>query len=180
MPEERNGHGAVAPLSLDENAFLTGFSRLHLLARGLISMARTRSFAERVIADFDVRTRGPAAEAGSLSGGNLQKFIVGREILQDPGVLVIAQPTWGVDAGAAAAIHQALIDRAAAGAAVLVISQDLDELFVVCDRIGVISEGRLSPPRPTEELDPQALGLLMGGVHGAESGHSAAAEPVAP
>jgi simple sugar transport system ATP-binding protein len=170
VPEERHGHGAVAAMRLDENAFLTAFSRLGLAVRGLISARRTREFTERVIQGFDVRTRGVAAEAGSLSGGNLQKFIVGREILQRPGVLVIAQPTWGVDAGAAAAIHQALIDLAARGTAVLAISQDLDELFVICDRIGVISEGRLSPPRPAGELDARVLGLLMGGVHGAGDG----------
>ena len=164
VPEERHGHGAVTTMNLNENAFLTGFGRLGLAIRGLISPRRTRQFAKRVIEGFDVRTTGSEAQAGSLSGGNLQKFIVGREILQEPGVLVIAQPTWGVDAGAASAIHQALIDLAARGAAVLVISQDLDELFVICDRIGVISAGSLSAPRPAQELDAQALGLLMGGV----------------
>lgn len=174
VPEERHGHGAVPPMSLTENAFLTGFTRMQLAVRGLISMVRTRGFAAGVIRDFDVRTTGTEAEAGSLSGGNLQKFIVGREILQNPGVLVIAQPTWGVDAGAAAAIHQALINLATKGAAVLVISQDLDELFTICDSIGVLSEGRLSPPRPAGELNAQALGLLMGGIHGAEPSSPAA------
>jgi simple sugar transport system ATP-binding protein len=95
---------------------------------------------------------------------------VGREILLDPGVLVVSQPTWGVDAGAAAAIHRALIALAAKGAAVLVVSQDLDEIFTLCDRIAVISEGRLSPPTPVKEASLEEIGLLMGGVHG---GHAA-------
>ena len=88
-------------------------------------------------------------EAASLSGGNLQKFIVGREILRNPVVLVVSQPTWGVDAGAAAVIRQALLDLAAAGAAVLVTSQDLDELAEITDRIAVMFHGRLSEPLPT-------------------------------
>ncbi|MEM7223331.1 MAG: ABC transporter ATP-binding protein [Pseudomonadota bacterium] len=168
VPEERNGHGAVPALSLSDNAFLTAFRRLGLVRNGLIADAPTKSYAEQVIGDFDVRTTGPAAEAGSLSGGNLQKFIVGREILQDPGVLVISQPTWGVDAGAAASIHQALLDLAARGTAVLVISQDLDEIFTVCDRIAVISEGTLSDSRPVGEVTIEQIGLLMGGLHGLE------------
>jgi simple sugar transport system ATP-binding protein len=143
VPEERNGHGAVRDMSLSENAFLSGHRRKSLMRRGLIDGRRTRAFAEEVIRGFDVRTSGPEAQARSLSGGNLQKFIVGREILQQPGVLAVAQPTWGVDAGASAAIQQALLELAAAGAAVLVISQDLVELFSLCDRVSFIA-GRLA------------------------------------
>ena len=106
--------------------------------------------------------RDPAARA--LSGGNLQKFIVGRELLREPGVLVISQPTWGVDAGAAQMIRQALVDRARAGAAVLVISQDLDELFEISDRIAVMFHGRLSDAQPAHALTREAVGLLMGGA----------------
>ena len=100
----------------------------------------------------------------SLSGGNLQKFVVGREILREPGVLVVAQPTWGVDAGAAAVIRQALIDLAGRGAAVLVISQDLDELEEIADRITVIFHGRLSPAIDAAQATRESLGLLMGGA----------------
>ena len=125
---------------------------------------------QEVIRDFDVRTPGAASEARSLSGGNLQKFIVGREILQRPGVLVVAQPTWGVDAGAAAAVHQALLDLAANGAAVVVISQDLDEIFGLCDRIAVIAGGRLSPARPVGQFTIEEIGLLMGGSAVAAAG----------
>ena len=170
VPEERNGHGAIAGMSLSENAFLTAFRRLQLARHGWIADGRTRAYAERVIAGFDVRTIGAEAEAGSLSGGNLQKFIVGREILQAPSVLVVAQPTWGVDAGAAAAIHQALLDMAAEGAAVLMISQDLDEIFAISDQIAVISEGVLSDARPTIAVTVEEIGLLMGGLHGLEAG----------
>src|SRR5262249_30741174 len=102
-------------------------------------------------------------EAASLSGGNLQKFIVGREILREPGVLVVSQPTWGVDAGAAATIRQALIDLAARGSAGLVISQDLDELIEIADRIAVMFHGRLSLPLMAREASREKLGLLMGG-----------------
>ncbi len=102
-------------------------------------------------------------EAVSLSGGNLQKFIVGREILREPGVLVVSQPTWGVDAGAAATIRQALLDLASRGAAVLVISQDLDELAEIADRIAVMFHGRLSVPLEAAEATREKLGLLMGG-----------------
>jgi simple sugar transport system ATP-binding protein len=112
-----------------------------------------------------VRTRGVDAEAGSLSGGNLQKFVVGRELSQEPVLLVIAQPTWGVDAGAAAIIHQSLIDLAGRGGAVLMISQDLDEIFEICDRVAVISDGRLAPARPIAAVTAEEIGLLMGGLH---------------
>jgi ABC-type uncharacterized transport system ATPase subunit len=104
--------------------------------------------------------------AGSLSGGNLQKYIMGREILQKPSVLVVSQPTWGVDAGAAAAIHQAIVDLAARGSAIVVISQDLDELLSLCDTLAVINSGRLSPAMNVADADIEEIGLLMGGVHG--------------
>jgi simple sugar transport system ATP-binding protein len=167
VPEERNGHGAVRDMSLSENAFLSGHVRRALASKGLINSGKTAGFADDVIKSFDVRTTGHAAEARSLSGGNLQKFIVGREVKQGPSVLVVSQPTWGVDAGAAAAIHQALIDLADNGAAVVVISQDLDEIFSLADRIAVIAEGRLSPPIPIAEASVEQIGLLMGGTHGA-------------
>ncbi len=174
VPEERNGHGAVRDMSLSENAFLSGRQRKNLMRHGLIDSGRTQSFAQEIIRGFDVRTSGPRAQARSLSGGNLQKFIVGREIMQQPGVLVVSQPTWGVDAGASAAIQQALLDLAAAGAAVVVISQDLDEIFSICDRVAVIAGGRLSPVRPVGQVTIEEIGLMMGGTHPeAKGGHHA-------
>jgi general nucleoside transport system ATP-binding protein len=113
-----------------------------------------------------VKATGPSATAGSLSGGNLQKFIMGREVLQVPEVLIVSQPTWGVDAGAAAAIHQSLVDLAQGGSAIVVISQDLDELLAISDTIAVINVGRLSPKRAVGEISIEEIGLLMGGVHG--------------
>src|SRR5439155_17668524 len=170
VPEERNGHAAVRDMSLSENAFLSGHRRKALMRHWLIDSGRTRTFAQEVIRDFDVRTSGPRAQARSLSGGNLQKFIVGREIRQQPGVLVVSQPTWGVDAGASAAIQQALLDLAAAGAAVVVISQDLDEIFSICDRIAVIAGGRLSAARRVADVSIEEIGLLMGGIGAATRG----------
>ena len=107
-------------------------------------------------------------EAAALSGGNLQKFIVGRELDRQPTVMVVNQPTWGVDAGAAAHIRQALIELARGGSAVLVISQDLDELFEISDQIAVMHNGQLSKPLPRAEATLERIGLLMGG---AEPGH---------
>jgi len=167
VPEERNGHGAVPDMSLTDNALLSGFKRMGFIRGGFLDKPKARRFAAEVIARFDVRTPGTETAAGSLSGGNLQKFIVGREIMQKPEVLVVAQPTWGVDAAAAATIQQALVDLAATGSAILVISQDLDELLTLTDRICVINAGQLSDAMPTATVSVEEIGLLMGGIHGA-------------
>ena len=167
VPEQRNGHAAVGTMTLAENAFLSGFLRQALVRFGVINASKTTAFAQRIIDRFDVRSSGPNAEARSLSGGNLQKFLVGREVLQQPAVLVINQPTWGVDAGAALAIHQAIMALAEAGAAVMIVSQDLDEIFVLADRIAVIAGGRISQPVPKAEATVESIGRLMGGSTGA-------------
>ena len=172
-PEERLGHAAAPDMSLTENAFLTSATRKGLNRRGFVDWAGARAFAEEVIADFDVRTPGPANAARSLSGGNLQKFVIGREVLQDPRVLVVNQPTWGVDAAAAAAIRQALLNLAGSGAAIVVISQDLDELMEISDRFAALNEGRLSAPRPTQGLTVDEIGLMMGGAHDMHSAEAA-------
>jgi simple sugar transport system ATP-binding protein len=164
VPEERDGHGAVGSMTLSENAFLTAARRRRLARFGFVSRPRAIAFANEIIRRFDVRATGPRARALSLSGGNLQKFLVGREVMQNPATLVVNQPTWGVDAGAAAAIYRALADLAANGAAVVIISQDLDEIFLVCDRVAVIAGGRLSPPIPVKEATNDQIGLVMGGA----------------
>jgi simple sugar transport system ATP-binding protein len=169
-PEERLGHASVADMSLWENAALTAIVRMGLSRLGFLDIGKAKGFAGKVIADFGVRTTGPDAAARSLSGGNLQKFVIGREILQTPSVLIAAQPTWGVDAGATALIHELLISLARAGTAVLVISQDLDELLAIADRIAVIANGRLSPARPTGKVTPHELGLGMGAHAGEAAG----------
>jgi simple sugar transport system ATP-binding protein len=156
---------------LADNAILTGRDRLGMVRGGMINASAARTYAGEVIEVFAVKATGPGAFAESLSGGNLQKFIMGREILQKPDVLVVSQPTWGVDAGAAAAIHQALVDLAAQGSAIVVISQDLDELLSLCDTLAVINEGRLSPAMAVADAKIEEIGLLMGGIHG-ENAHA--------
>ncbi|MFV0386766.1 ABC transporter ATP-binding protein [Paracoccus sp. (in: a-proteobacteria)] len=170
-PEDRLGHAAVPDFSLTENTLLTAGPRRGLVRNGLIDGRAARDYAEQVIRDFDVRTPGPGTAARALSGGNLQKFVIGREVLQAPRVLVVNQPTWGVDAGAAAAVRQSLLDLARAGAGVIVISQDLDELLELSDRFCALNEGRLSDPRPTEGLSLDEIGLMLGGAHGMEAAH---------
>jgi ABC-type uncharacterized transport system ATPase subunit len=166
VPEERNGHAAIADFTLTDNAVLTARNRLGMVTAGLIRAGAAKTYAGEVITAFAVKALGPSATAGSLSGGNLQKYIMGREILQKPSVLVVSQPTWGVDAGAAAAIHQAIVELAQQGTAVVVISQDLDELLVLCDTLAVINGGRLSAAMKVGEVSIEQIGLLMGGVHG--------------
>ncbi len=166
VPEERNGHGAVVDFSLTDNSILTARDRMGLASSGILNGGVAQTYTRKVIDDFAVKTTGPGSLAGSLSGGNLQKFIMGREILQDPELLIVSQPTWGVDAGAAAAIHQAIVDLAENGSAIVVISQDLDELLAITDRMAVINEGRLSKTLNVGEASIDEIGLLMGGVHG--------------
>ncbi len=170
-PEERLGHAAAPDMSLTENALLTGSVREGLENNGFLKWSKTKSFAEKIISAFDVRTPGPENAARSLSGGNLQKFVIGREVLQNPDVLVVNQPTWGVDAAAAASIRQAILDLAAKGTAVICISQDLDELMEISDSFAALNEGRLSAPRETTGLTVDEIGLMMGGAHGMEVAH---------
>ncbi len=164
VPEKRLGHGAVPGMSLVENSFLTANMRLNLLKMGLIDYPKTIEYTRAIIEEYDVRTADEYASADSLSGGNLQKFIVGREIKQQPDLIIVAQPTWGVDAGAAQSIRAALRELANNGAAVLVISQDLDELFEMSDQIGAICAGRVSALFPIGEMNSEKIGLLMAGV----------------
>jgi len=163
-PEERLGHAAAPAMSLRENTVMTAAERKSLLKNGFIDWAAADQYTQDIIADFDVRTPGTHTPAGSLSGGNLQKFVVGREVLQNPKVFVVNQPTWGVDAAAAASIRQKLLDLADNGAGVIVISQDLDELLEISDRFCAINEGRLSKIVPTSTLEMDQIGLMMGGA----------------
>ncbi|MDQ0393194.1 simple sugar transport system ATP-binding protein [Labrys monachus] len=164
VPEERLGHASVPRMPLSRNALLTGHATGGLVSYGLIDMGKASQQADTISRIFQVRKGKADPEAGALSGGNLQKFVVGREMLREPSLLIINQPTWGVDAGAAALIHQALIDLARRGSAVIVISQDLDEIFQIADRISVIHDGRLSQPEPARGMSMERIGLLMGGA----------------
>jgi simple sugar transport system ATP-binding protein len=156
----------VPGFKLSDNIVLTRHaSDTDVVKSGVVQRGGAASVSARVIKDYDVRKGKPDPEARALSGGNLQKFVVGRELDRKPGILVVNQPTWGVDAGAAATIRQALVDLSRKGSAVLVISQDLDEIFEVADRIAVISRGQLSEAYPASQMTAERIGLLMAGQH---------------
>lgn len=165
-PEERLGHAAAPDMSLTENALLSARVRERLDLNGFIKRESTENFAKAIINKFDVRTTGPDRAARSLSGGNLQKFVIGREVMQRPRVLVVNQPTWGVDAAAAAAIREAIRNLADEGSAVLVVSQDLDELMEMADTIAILADGRLSLPAPIGSVTIQSIGEMMEGKIG--------------
>lgn len=174
VPEERLGHGAVPGFRLSSNILLTRHATDDGLVKGgFVAFGRIGEMEKRIKQVYDVRMSHDDPEARSLSGGNLQKFVVGREMSRNPGVLIVNQPTWGVDAGAAALIRQALVDLSRKGSAVLVISQDLDEIYEIADRIAVISRGHLSPAEPAAAMTRERIGLLMAG--GAEVGTAAPA-----
>jgi simple sugar transport system ATP-binding protein len=163
VPEERLGRGAVPRMSLTENALLTAHYK-GMLKNGMIQFEQIAEFARKCIDGFNVKCGGEGHAANSLSGGNLQKFIMGREILLAPKLLVVAQPTWGVDVGAAAFIRQELIDLRNEGTAILVISEELEELFEISDRIAVIAEGRMSPAKNLADTNIDEIGVWMSGM----------------
>ena len=163
VPEERLGHGAVPDMSLDENMLLSRPESEGMTSNGIIDWKTVASFSEQVISDFDVQTPSSRMLAKSLSGGNLQKFMVGRELIRKPKLIIVAQPTWGVDAGSANNIHQSLISLADQGSAVLIISQDLDEILSLCEQIHVISEGRLSDAVDMKKDGLEKISQLMVG-----------------
>ncbi|AWB32473.1 ABC transporter ATP-binding protein [Orrella marina] len=164
VPEDRQSTAALGTLTLAENALLTAADRVGLTESGMLKRSRIREFAKQCIEKFRVKAQGPEALAQSLSGGNLQKFIVGREMLQSPRVLICAQPTWGVDVGAAAFIRQQLIDLSRGGCAVIVLSEELDELFEVSDEICVIAGGEISPVRTVGQTSVEEIGTWMSGL----------------
>ncbi|MEO0402621.1 MAG: ABC transporter ATP-binding protein [Pseudomonadota bacterium] len=163
IPEERLGRGAVPGHSLAENVGLTTFHS-GILSRGFLRLSKRRARAEEVIRRMDVRCDGPEAAATSLSGGNLQKFIVSREMELGPKVLIAEQPTWGVDVGAAAAIRQRLLDLRDQGVAILIVSEELEELMEICDRIQVMFRGQLSASVAVGQTDIDHIGLAMAGA----------------
>lgn len=162
VPEERLGRGAVPNMSLQENGLLTGYQG-ELTERGFIKTNKVKAFADRIIDRFNVKSSGIDAQAKSLSGGNLQKYIIGREILQNPKLLVCSHPTWGVDIGAAILIRHELIKLRDAGCSVLVVSEDIDELYSISDRICAICDGEISPIAPTHDVSINQLGMWMAG-----------------
>ncbi len=180
VPEERLGRGAVPTLSLAHNTLLTRTGAVR--KSGWIVSGEVRALAEHLIQRFQVKAGGPGAAARSLSGGNLQKFIVGREIDAGPTLLIVSQPTWGVDVGAAALIRGELLKLRDAGCALLVVSEELDELFEISDRLLVMAQGRVSPALPRADATVERIGAWMSGLWpgaptmnaGKEASHAAA------
>ena len=162
VPEERLGRGAVPTMSLAQNTLLTRHENVG--AGGWLRMAAVRALAARLIQVYQVKAGGPDAAAKSLSGGNLQKYIVGREIDAGPKLLIVSQPTWGVDVGAAAQIRGALLALRDQGCALLVVSEELEELFQISDRLLVMARGRLSPSLPVAEATVEQVGIWMSGL----------------
>jgi general nucleoside transport system ATP-binding protein len=162
VPEDRLGRGAVPTLGLAHNLMLTRTEAVR--GSGWIDVKQLQRQAAGIIKRFKVKAGGPNALARSLSGGNLQKFIVGREIDANPKLLIVSQPTWGVDVGAAAQIRGELLALRDAGCAVLVVSEELDELFEICDRLHVLAKGRLSPSLARSQATVPQIGEWMSGL----------------
>jgi general nucleoside transport system ATP-binding protein len=166
VPEERLGRGAVPTLSLAQNLLLTRNDAIAAPAfmGGWLKLDALQAQAQGIIQRFGVKANGPDAAARSLSGGNLQKYIVGREIDAQPSLFIVSQPTWGVDVGAAAQIRSAILALRDAGCAVLVVSEEIEELFEVCDRLHVIAHGRLSPSVAAAQTTLEKVGEWMSGL----------------
>ena len=163
VPENRLGHSAVPELTLSENILLSQFAHNKFSKYGIIDKNYIENHTNTVIKNFNVVTPGSDAKASSLSGGNLQKFVIGREITSNPELLIISHPTWGIDAGAEHSIRESLINLSKNGTSIIVISQDLDELIEITHRMSVIYDGKLSKSFNTKDIDITKLGLLMGG-----------------
>ncbi len=163
VPEERLGRGAVPELSLAQNILLS-HQTANTISKGFIRNGAIQKLAGEIIQRFRVKAAGPQAIASSLSGGNLQKYIIGREVMRSPKVLLVAQPTWGVDVGAAAQIRAELIALRDAGCALLVISEELDELFEISDRLVVLAKGRMSPSIKATQASLDLIGRWMSGL----------------
>ncbi|OLP61673.1 sugar ABC transporter ATP-binding protein [Xaviernesmea oryzae] len=168
VPEDRNKEGAIGDMAVWENAVLERLPRFS--RHGLVDRKAGMAFAQEIIARFDVRGGGPATRIRLLSGGNMQKLILGRNLIDRPHILIAAQPARGLDEGAVASVHERILEARKAGTAVLLISEDLEEVMALADRIQAIVGGRLSPPVSAELADARMLGLMMAGEWSAETG----------
>jgi simple sugar transport system ATP-binding protein len=173
IPEDRHAVGVVGDLPVWENAVLERYATPVFSRLGVVKRAAARSHAQQLIERFDVRgtdAQGLETPTRALSGGNMQKLILGRALVGDPGsnkpptLIVADQPTWGLDIGAVAYVHQQLLDACAQGAAVLLISEDLEEIFAIADRVAVLHHGHLSEARPTGDWTLADIGLAMAGA----------------
>lgn len=161
IPEDRNGEGAIGEMAIWENAVLERLPDYS--SNGLVDRRAGMTFAQSIINQFDVRGGTPASRTRLLSGGNMQKLILGRNLSRRPRILIAAQPARGLDEGAVAAVHARILEARKAGTAVLLISEDLDEVISLADRIQAIVGGRLSPPVEAEHAHARRLGLMMSG-----------------
>jgi len=173
VPEDRHAVGLVADMTVAENLIAECYRAAPFSRLGFLSRGAARRHAERIVAEFDVRCPSPDAPVRSLSGGNMQKLILGRVLSQDPGLILANQPTRGLDVGAVAYVHERLLAARAAGAGVLLISEDLDEILALADRIAVIHRGRLGTPQPREAVTIRGIGLMMAGHSSEPRGHAA-------
>lgn len=165
IPEDRHATGMIGDMSVTENVISEQYRAVRFSKRGVLDWTAARAFAASIIADYDVKCPSPEARVRLLSGGNMQKLILGRALDGDPGVILANQPTRGLDVGAVAYVHSKLLEARARGAAILLISEDLDEVLALSDRIVVMSKGRLSSPSARGERSIRDLGELMAG-HG--------------
>lgn len=164
IPEDRNKEGAVGDMMIWENAVLERIWAPAFSKHGIVNRKAATTFADAIIQEFDVRGGKAGSRTRLLSGGNMQKLILGRNLHDRPRILIAAQPTRGLDEGAVAAVHTRLLEARKQGTAVLLISEDLDEVIGIADRIQAIVKGRLSPPVAAETVDPRTLGLMMAGA----------------
>lgn len=179
VPEDRLGRGAVPTMSLSQNTLLTS-SDFGLVKNGLIQVKKMKTLTKHIIDKYKVKAFGEFSHAESLSGGNLQKFIIGREMEQNPKLLLAAHPTWGVDIGAQVAIHEAIIKLRDQGGAILVVSEDLEELYQISDRLCAICDGELSAIKPTNEVSLDTVGCWMAGDFAVDTVNEKETDHVAP
>jgi simple sugar transport system ATP-binding protein len=163
VPDDRTGTGLVADMTVMENLSTEIYRKPGFSRRGMLNFRALASRTAQLMEVFDIRCQGPDEPVRKLSGGNMQKLILARILSQGPHLILANQPTWGLDVGATAAVHQHLLDAARRGAGVVLISEDLDELFLLADRIQVMYQGRLSPAQDTAAVDRARLGLMMSG-----------------
>ncbi|MGB7873127.1 MAG: ABC transporter ATP-binding protein [Anaerolineales bacterium] len=164
IPEERMRDGMIKNFTVAENLILREHHKQPYSRSGFLSLGEIARRSEKLIAQFQVKTPSLETPAKSLSGGNIQKVVIARELSRQPRAIVAAQPTRGLDIGATEYVRQQLIEQRVEGAAILLISEDLDEIFALSDRIAVIYEGQIMDILPRDEATPEKLGLLMAGV----------------
>ena len=164
VTEQRLGHSAVPEMTLEENVLLSLNFKIEFTKNNLINFNNISDYTKKIIKEFNVSAPSSISKAGELSGGNLQKFIIGREILSNPDLLILSQPTWGIDVGSESFIRKSLLELSEKGISILIISHDIEELIELCHQITVIYQGKISKSLTTENIDMTQLGKYMGGM----------------